>query len=87
MLLNGDGLEILKRRIIHMKLTWFKKPARIDEILSGICTSDNDTSNMNDSQTRNIVEIRCILKEARKTIPYKGMLSSRSNWAWINSCA
>ena len=43
-------------------------PAKIDEILSGICASNNDTSNMNDSQTRDIVEIRCLLMDARNAI-------------------
>jgi hypothetical protein len=41
---------------------------KVDEILSGICASNNETSNMNDSQSRDIVEIRCILREARNAI-------------------
>ena len=40
-----------------------QNPARVDEILSGICASNNNTSNMND-----IVEIRCILRDARNAI-------------------
>jgi hypothetical protein len=40
---------------------------KIDEILSGICASNN-TSNMNDSQSRDIVAIRCILREASNAI-------------------
>jgi hypothetical protein len=40
---------------------------KVDEILSGICASNN-TSNMNDSQSRGIVEIRCVLREARNAI-------------------
>lgn len=40
-----------------------QNPMRVDEILSGICTSNNNTSNMND-----IVEIRCILRDARNAI-------------------
>ena len=43
-------------------------PTKVDAILSGICTSNNDTSNMNDSQSRDIVEIRCILRDARNAI-------------------
>lgn len=47
-------------------------PTKVDEILSGICASSNDTSNdssnMNDSQSRDIVEIRCILRDARNAI-------------------
>ena len=38
------------------------------KILSGICASNNDTSIMNDSQTQDIVETRCILREARNAI-------------------
>jgi hypothetical protein len=45
-----------------------QEPTTVDEILSGICASDNDKSNMNDSQSRDIVEIRCILGEARNAI-------------------
>lgn len=40
-----------------------QNPMRVDEVLSGICTSNNNTSNMND-----IVEIRCILRDARNAI-------------------
>jgi hypothetical protein len=43
-------------------------PTQVDEILSGICASNNDTSNMNDSQSRDIVAIRCILREASNAI-------------------
>ena len=43
-------------------------PTKVDAILSGICASNNDTSNMNDSQSRDIVEVRCILREARNAI-------------------
>jgi hypothetical protein len=46
-----------------------QNPARVDEILSGICASNNNTSSkMNDSQSRDIVEIRCILRDARNAI-------------------
>jgi hypothetical protein len=46
-----------------------QNPARVDEILSGVCASNNNTSsNMNDSQSRDIVEIRCILRDARNAI-------------------
>lgn len=45
-----------------------QEPTTIDEIQSGICASDNDTTNMNDSQSRDLVEIRCILGEARNAI-------------------
>ena len=45
-----------------------QNPARVDEILSGICASNNDTSNMIDSQSQDIVEIRCILRDARNAI-------------------
>jgi hypothetical protein len=46
-----------------------QNPARVDEILSGICSSNNNTSSkMNDSQSRDIVEIRCILRDARNAI-------------------
>jgi hypothetical protein len=41
---------------------------KVNEILSGICASNNNTSKMNDSQSRDIVEIRCILGEARNAI-------------------
>jgi hypothetical protein len=45
---------------------------KVDEILSGICASSNNTSNntsnVNDSQNRDIVEIRCILRDARNAI-------------------
>ena len=40
-----------------------QNPMRVDEVLSGICTSNNNTSNMND-----IVEVRCILRDARNAI-------------------
>ena len=40
-----------------------QNPMRVDEILSGICASNNNTSNMKD-----IVEIRCILRDARNAI-------------------
>ena len=40
-----------------------QNPMRVDEILSGICASNNNTSNMND-----IVEVRCILRDARNAI-------------------
>jgi hypothetical protein len=43
-------------------------PTKVDEILSGICAANNDTSNMNDSKSRDIVEIRCILRDARNAI-------------------
>jgi hypothetical protein len=68
MLLNGDGLAILKPRIKQMKTSMVQEPTTIDEILSGICASDNDTNNMYDSQSRDLVEIRCILGEARNAI-------------------
>ena len=45
-----------------------QNPARVDEILSGICASNNNTSNMIDSQSQDIVEIRCILRDARNAI-------------------
>lgn len=47
-----------------------QNPARVDDILSGICasTSNNNTSNMIDSQNQDIVEIRCILRDARNAI-------------------
>ena len=38
-------------------------PTKVDAILSSICASSNDTSNMND-----IVEVRCILRDARNAI-------------------
>jgi hypothetical protein len=43
-------------------------PTKVDEILLGICAANNDTSNMNDSKSRDIVEIRCILRDARNAI-------------------
>ena len=45
-----------------------QNPARVDEILSVICASNNNTSNMNGSQSQDIVEIRCILRDARNAI-------------------
>ena len=45
-----------------------QNPARVDEILSGICASNNNTSNMIGSQSQDIVEIRCILRDARNAI-------------------
>jgi hypothetical protein len=45
-----------------------QNPARVDEILSGICASNNNTGNMIDSQSQDIVEIRCILRDARNAI-------------------
>jgi hypothetical protein len=45
-----------------------QNPARVDEILSGICASNNNTSSMIDSQSQDIVEIRCILRDARNAI-------------------
>ena len=45
-----------------------QNPTKVDAILSGICASNNGTSNMNDSQSRDIVEIRCILRDARNAI-------------------
>jgi hypothetical protein len=41
---------------------------KVDEMLSGICASDNASRSMNDSQTRDIVETRCILRDARNAI-------------------
>ena len=38
-------------------------PTKVDAILSSICASSNNTSNMND-----IVEVRCILRDARNAI-------------------
>ena len=38
-------------------------PTKVDANLSSICASSNDTSNMND-----IVEVRCILRDARNAI-------------------
>ena len=40
-----------------------QNPTKVDEILSGICAPNNNTSNMND-----IVEVRCILRDARNAI-------------------
>ena len=45
-----------------------QNPTRVDDILSGICASNNNTSNMIDSQSQDIVEIRCILRDARNAI-------------------
>ena len=45
-----------------------QNPTKVDEILSGICASNNNTSNMIDSQSQDIVEIRCILRDARNAI-------------------
>jgi hypothetical protein len=45
-----------------------QNPARVDEILSGICASNNNTSNMINSQSQDIIEIRCILRDARNAI-------------------
>jgi hypothetical protein len=44
---------------------------RVEEILSDACNSvaaDNDTSSVNTSQSGSVVEIRCILREARNAI-------------------
>jgi hypothetical protein len=44
---------------------------RVDEIISDTCsrvTSGNDTSGANTSQSGSVVEIRCILREARNAI-------------------
>ena len=44
---------------------------RVNEIISDTCsrvTSGNDTSGANTSQSGNVVEIRCILREARNAI-------------------
>ena len=43
-------------------------PTKVDAILSSICASSNDTSNMNDSKSQDIVEVRCILRDARNAI-------------------
>ena len=40
-----------------------QNPMRVDEFLSGICAPNNNTSNMKD-----IVEVRCILRDARNAI-------------------
>ena len=45
-----------------------QNPTKLDEILSGICAPNNNTSNMNGSQSQDIVEIRCILRDARNAI-------------------
>jgi hypothetical protein len=45
-----------------------QNPARVDEILSGICAPNNNTSNMINSQSQDIIEIRCILRDARNAI-------------------
>jgi hypothetical protein len=45
-----------------------QNPTKVDEILSGICAPNNNTSNMNGSQSQDIVEIRCILRDARNAI-------------------
>ena len=44
---------------------------RVNEIISDTCsrvTSGNDTSSANTSQSSSVVEIRCILREARNAI-------------------
>jgi hypothetical protein len=45
-----------------------QNPARVDEVLSGICAPNNNTSNMINSQSQDIIEIRCILRDARNAI-------------------
>jgi hypothetical protein len=43
----------------------------VDEILSDVCNrvaADNDTSSANISQSGSVIEIRCILREARNAI-------------------
>jgi hypothetical protein len=35
-------------------------PTKVDEIPSGICASNYGTNNMNDSQSQDIVEVKCI---------------------------
>jgi hypothetical protein len=48
-----------------------QETTRVDEIISDTCSriaSGNDTSSANMSQSGNVVEIRCILREARNAI-------------------
>ena len=65
-------LNDIEAQNITNETSMVQDPTKIDEIISGICASDNDTSNdtsnMNDSQTGDIVEIRCFLREARNAI-------------------
>ena len=61
-------LSHVKAQNITNESSMVQDPTRVDEILSGICASNNETSNMSDSQSQDIVEIRCILREARNAI-------------------
>jgi hypothetical protein len=48
-----------------------QETTRVDEFLSDACNSvaaDNDTSSANMSQSGSVVEIRCLLREARNAI-------------------
>jgi hypothetical protein len=48
-----------------------QETTRVNEIISDTCskvTSGNDTSSANTSQSNSVVEIRCILREARNAI-------------------
>jgi hypothetical protein len=51
--------------------TMTQETTRVEEILSDACTraaAGNDTSSANTSQAGSVVEIRCILREARNAI-------------------
>jgi hypothetical protein len=61
-------LRDIEAQNITNESSMVQDPTKVDEILSGICAANNDTSNMNDSKSRDIVEIRCILRDARNAI-------------------
>jgi hypothetical protein len=60
-------LSYIEAQNITGETSIVQNTTKVDEMLSGICASDN-ASSMNDSQTRDIVETRCILRDARNAI-------------------
>jgi hypothetical protein len=69
--LVGGSFDIAEAQNNTNQSTPNQETTRVDEIISDTCsrvTSGNDTSGANTSQSGSVVEIRCILREARNAI-------------------
>lgn len=69
--LGWGSLGIVEAQNNTNQSTANQETTRVDEIISDTCSrvaSGNDTSSANMSQSGSVVEIRCILREARNAI-------------------
>ena len=69
--LGWGSLGIVEAQNNSNQNTANQETTRVDEIISDTCSrvaSGNDTSSANMSQSGSVVEIRCILREARNAI-------------------